>query len=83
MWHCRREPTILRSADGIGFSTSDGIPFLALESVLLLKSRTTGGKERSKDQRDFERAVRHLDPERRAWLRWALIASTPSHPLMA
>jgi hypothetical protein len=59
-----------------------GIPFLAPELVLLFKSKNTSATQtdRSKDQLDFERVCPHLDPERRAWLRWALLATDPAHP---
>jgi hypothetical protein len=61
--------------------TGEGIPFLAPECALLFKSKNTSNKkERSQDQMDFEQAHAHLEPERRAWLRWALIASDPGHP---
>jgi hypothetical protein len=48
--------------------------------VLLYKSKTTSGKERSKDKADFEEVYLRLEPERRGWLRWALLAVDPSHP---
>jgi len=40
----------------------------------------TRSKERSKDQADFENVYAHLEAERRAWLRWALLATEPAHP---
>ncbi len=78
-WRYRREPAIVRDLSRIEFRTEDGIPFLAPELVLLFKSTTSSGKERSKDQADFEEAYTRLEPERRAWLRWALMAVDPSH----
>jgi hypothetical protein len=63
----------------VGLESTQGIPFLAPELVLLFKSKNTSGKERSKDQTDFERTCTRLEPERRAWLRWALTAVDPSH----
>lgn len=80
VWRYRREPVIIRDMGRAGLRSDEGIPFLAPELVLLFKSKTTSGKERSKDQADFEKAYISLEPERRAWLRWALIATDPSHP---
>jgi GrpB-like predicted nucleotidyltransferase (UPF0157 family) len=80
IWRFRREPAIVRDSSRIEFRSDEGIPFLAPELVLLFKSRTSSGKERSKDKADFEGIYTTLEPERRAWLRWALIATDPSHP---
>lgn len=60
--------------------TDDGTRYLALELVLLFKSKNTGGRARPQDQRDFELVLLHLDAEPRAWLRWALVATDPQHP---
>jgi GrpB-like predicted nucleotidyltransferase (UPF0157 family) len=80
IWRYRREPAIIREIGRIELRSDDGIPFLAPELVLLFKSKTTSGKVRSKDWVDFEGAYTMLEPERKAWLRWALIATDPSHP---
>ncbi len=79
-WHYRREPSIIRDLSRIGLRSVDSISFLAPELVLLFKSANTSGRERIKDQRDFEGVYTSLEPERRAWLRWALTAVDPSHP---
>jgi GrpB-like predicted nucleotidyltransferase (UPF0157 family) len=79
-WHYRREPTIIRDLSRIGLCSADGISYLAPELVLLFKSINTSGRERNNDQRDFEGAYMSLEPERRAWLRWAVTAADPSHP---
>jgi GrpB-like predicted nucleotidyltransferase (UPF0157 family) len=81
-WFYRREPSILRSASRMSLRTESGIAFLAPELVLLFKSKNTSATdpERSKDPLDFEQVCPHLDPERRAWLRWALLATNPAHP---
>lgn len=79
VWHYRRDPAIIRSAERIWLSSAGAIPFLAPELVLLFKSQNTSGRERAKDQVDFERVYTQLDPERRAWLRWALLATAPAH----
>lgn len=78
-----RDPTIIQTIGRARMSTSAGISFLAPELVLLFKSKNTSGQERSKDQADFEEISAHLEPERRAWLRWALLATDPTHPWIA
>jgi hypothetical protein len=83
VWRYRRQPVILRAAERMALRTDGGIPYLAPELVLLFKSRNTSGKARGKDQADFESIADHLDSERRAWLRWALTATDPSHPWIA
>ena len=80
MWIYRREPAVIRSLEKMGLSTEGGIPYLAPELVLLFKSKNTSNRERTNDQLDFERSLPHLDSERRAWLHWALIATSPDHP---
>ncbi len=80
VWHYRREPGIIRHMSRVGLHSELGIPFIAPELALLFKSRNTTGKDRSKDQEDFAGVYTSLEPERRAWLRWALIATEPSHP---
>jgi GrpB-like predicted nucleotidyltransferase (UPF0157 family) len=79
VWRYRREPNIIRDMSRVGLRSDEGIPFLAPELVLLFKSKSTSGKERSKDQADFEEVYLRLEPERRVWLRWALLAVDPSH----
>jgi GrpB-like predicted nucleotidyltransferase (UPF0157 family) len=80
VWRYRREPSIIRDMSRVGLRSIEGIPFLAPEVVLLYKSKSTSGKERSKDRTDFEEVYLRMEPERRAWLRWALLAVDPSHP---
>jgi GrpB-like predicted nucleotidyltransferase (UPF0157 family) len=80
VWRYRRESHILRSTEKMSLMSKSGIPYFAPELVLLFKSRNTSSHERAKDQTDFERALTHLEPERRAWLRWALVATAPDHP---
>jgi len=80
-WHYRRDPAVVRQLDRTVLRTTQGIPFLAPECVLLFKSKNTSNKpERAQDQIDFDAAYTHLEPERRAWLRWALLATEPMHP---
>ncbi len=80
VWRYRREPSIIRDMSRVGLRSTEQIPFLAPELVLLYKSKTTSGKERIKDKADFEEVYLSLEPERRGWLRWALLATDPSHP---
>jgi GrpB-like predicted nucleotidyltransferase (UPF0157 family) len=80
VWRYRREPTIIQTVERLGLQTESGVPFLAPEIVLLFKSVNTGHKERSKDESDFQRVALILPPERRTWLRWALLALNPDHP---
>ena len=80
VWRYRREPRVLRSTERMSLRTESGIPYLAPELALLFKSKNTSNQERPKDQLDFEKILPHLEPERRAWLRWALVATTPDHP---
>jgi GrpB-like predicted nucleotidyltransferase (UPF0157 family) len=80
VWRYRREPLVLRSIARMSLKNDHGIPYLAPELVLLFKSRNTSDRERPKDQLDFEKVLPHLEAERRAWLRWALVATSPDHP---
>jgi len=77
IWHYRRKPSVIRTIERARLRTDSGIPYLAPELVLLFKSRST--QDRPKDQVDFERVYEHLEPERRAWLKWALTATDPAH----
>ena len=79
-WSFRRDPRILRSMEQASLTTEGGIHYLAPELVLLFKAKSAKNNERPKDQDDFEKLYPQLDTERRAWLRWALIASDVKHP---
>lgn len=79
LWRYRRAPAILRTAERMCLYADGRIPFLAPELVLLFKSKNTSDKERRQDQADFEKVYVHLESERRAWLRWALLATDPEH----
>jgi GrpB-like predicted nucleotidyltransferase (UPF0157 family) len=79
LWHYRRAPAITQPSERIGLRSANAIPFLAPEIVLLFKSQNTSGRERLKDQGDFEQVELHLQPERRAWLLQALLATDPEH----
>jgi GrpB-like predicted nucleotidyltransferase (UPF0157 family) len=81
VWHYRRDPVVVRTLERAARRTPAGLPYLAPELVLLFKSKNTSRplRPRPKDQADFERTLPHLDPEQRAWLRWALTATEPDH----
>jgi hypothetical protein len=80
VWRYRRDPLVLRSREKMTLRSVSGIPFLSPELVLLFKSKNTSNHNRAKDQRDFDKTFPHLEPERRAWLYWALMATSPDHP---
>jgi hypothetical protein len=80
VWYYRRQPEVTRLMARAALRTAAGVPYLAPELALLFKSKNTSRHARSKDQDDFERAYLHLEPEPRAWLRWALMAASPRHP---
>lgn len=73
VWRYRRDPCVLRTVEAACLTTAEGIPFLAPEIVLLFKAHRKAEQVRAKDRGDFQAVAPHLDPERRAWLRWALI----------
>jgi GrpB-like predicted nucleotidyltransferase (UPF0157 family) len=83
VWRFRREPSVVRDASRIELRSADGIPFIAPELALLFKCKTSGGTERAKDQTDFEVVHTLLEPERRAWLHWALMAYDPTNAWLA
>jgi predicted kinase len=67
-WVCRRDRRIRRPyAEAMSF-TSDGIPFLVPELVLLFKGKNT----RPKDDEDLAATIRELNAETRSWLAGAL-----------
>jgi hypothetical protein len=80
IWRFRRNPAVVRTIEQMSLTTSAGIRYLAPEIVLLFKSGPQKDQLRSKDQADFENALPHLEPERRAWLRWAITVIDPDHP---
>lgn len=80
MWRYRRDPAVVRQLDRAILRAANGLPFLAPEIVLLFKSKNTSNRERAQDPIDFDAVYAHLEPERRAWLRWALLATEPAHP---
>jgi GrpB-like predicted nucleotidyltransferase (UPF0157 family) len=79
-WIFRRDPRVRRELHRATLETALGVRVLAPEIVLLFKSKSGAGDPRGKDQADFERAVNRLTPERRGWLRDALLVTRPDHP---
>ena len=80
VWRFRRDPTILRAMERMTLRSESGAPYLAPEVLLLFKSKIGPGGIRKRDYADFI-AVRDLmSRDQRAWLRWALAATSPDHP---
>lgn len=67
--------TLRKPLDEITLTTSDGIPYLAPEIVLLFKSRS----DRPKDTEDFLDVAAHLDHDRRTWLHNHIAPRHPDH----
>lgn len=78
-WRYRRNPAVVRSIDEVALTSTQGIPFLAPEVVLLFKAKLM----RPWDANDFETAAAVMGPERRSWLREALEQSHPGHEWIA
>jgi hypothetical protein len=75
-WICRRDAAIRRPYGDIISHTSDGIPYLAPEWVLLFKAKNM----RPKDQADFEGALPLLTQVQREALAGLLDRVHPGHP---
>lgn len=67
-WICRRDRSIRRPYDEVIGRTSEGIPYMRPELVLLFKAK----RHRPKDQADFAGTAPMLDPPSRLWLAEAL-----------
>ncbi len=74
-WICRRDPRIRLQAASLISRTTDGIPYLQPEVVLLFKAKAV----RPKDELDFAAVLPHLESGRRSWLRDALTLVHPEH----
>jgi hypothetical protein len=74
-WICRRDATIRMPYERLIERTADGIPYGRPEVVLLYKAKHT----RPKDDADFAAALPRLEPDRRRWLRNALVLVHPGH----
>ena len=75
-WVFRRHPAVSRPLHQVGVRAAGGVPVVAPEIALLFKAKTP----RYKDQRDFDRALPHLDWAVRSWLAAALKQAHPGHP---
>lgn len=67
-WVSRRDPAVRRPVSELGGLTPTGIPYLAPEVQLYVKSRGI----RPKDEQDFAAALPVLDAAQRRWLADAL-----------
>jgi hypothetical protein len=74
-WLFRRDPTIRLPLAQLGKLSTDQIPFLAPEVVLLYKAKNP----RAPDDDDFASAFPLLDADARAWLRRAIEHCHPGH----
>src|SRR4051812_23327521 len=74
-WLCRRDHSVRLRLAALGGRTSDGLPFLKPEVILLYKAKNV----RENDQTDFLASVSRLEPEARAWLRSAIQRVHPGH----
>ena len=79
IWICRRDEAIRLPYRDIIHHTSDAIPYLAPELVLLFKAKHA----RRKDQEDFDATVQHLTPAQRETLAELLARVHPGHPWLA
>ncbi|MEV6195679.1 hypothetical protein AB0M19_25125 [Streptomyces sp. NPDC051920] len=78
-WICRRDETLRLPYDTIVERTTDGIPYLVPELVLLFKAKTS----RPKDQADFDGTLPLLGRARRVRLSGWLERIHPAHPWLA
>jgi hypothetical protein len=74
-WVFRRDPRIRLEKETLILRTTDGIPYVRPEVVLLFKAKNV----RPKDETDFALAVPLLDDAGRAWLAEALELVHPAH----
>ena len=74
-WLFRRDHSVCLPLAELGSRTSDGLPFLNPEVILLYKAKNV----RENDQADLLASLSRLDPEARAWLRSAIGQVHPGH----
>ncbi|MCC3313986.1 hypothetical protein [Nocardia africana] len=74
-WVCRRDTAITLPHDELILRTTDGIPYVIPEVVLLFKAKA----RRAKDEADFVRALPAMDRSRRARLSGWLSRVHPGH----
>jgi hypothetical protein len=78
-WICRHDSTVRLPYREIIRHTTDGIPYLAPELVLLFKAK----QPRAKDQTDFDGTLPHLSPGQRSNLAALLTRVHPGHQWIA
>ncbi|RNG34704.1 nucleotidyltransferase domain-containing protein [Streptomyces botrytidirepellens] len=78
-WICRRDERLRLPHDAIIERTTDGIPYLVPELVLLFKAKAA----RPKDQADFDGVLPLLSQARRVVLSGWLTRVHPEHPWLA
>jgi len=74
-WLFRRDHSVRVPLAQIGRMTSEEIPYLVPEIVLLYKAKNV----RENDERDFEAALPSLSTEQKTWMRRALDVVHPGH----
>ncbi len=74
-WVFRRDPAITVPYELAWAESSKGIPYLQPEIVLLYKVN----QSRKKDHHDFFETYKHLDVDKRKWLRKAVSHHEPYH----
>jgi hypothetical protein len=79
LWICRQDETIRLPYADIIQHTSDGVPYMAPELVLLFKAKHARGK----DQADFDGTVPYLNDEQRGRLAELLGRVHPGHRWLA
>ena len=79
LWISRRSKTLIRPYAEIVRTSSEGIPYLAPEVVLLFKAK----HQRAKDEADYATLAPLLTAAERAWLNDALAVVHPGHPWIA
>jgi len=80
-WIWRKNQEVRYPKAQAGITSSEGIPFLSPEIVLLFKSQHVwgGNVNELKDQRDFAELLDILEFERRTWLKTTLETHYPDH----
>jgi hypothetical protein len=81
VWHYRRDPAVRLPVDDLGLVSTQGLPYLRPEIVLLFKAKAP----REKDEADLEAVLPALDAAARARLRRWLARSekSPDSPATA
>ena len=76
-WRFRRDATVTRPLESLGWLDAAGVPYLAPDIQILYKARGL----RPRDERDFAAALPILDPSQRHWLRTAIARTLgANHP---